>query len=193
MKDLRETRWKRLVSLLDQADRSGSGSLTAAELKELCRLYRQVSIDLSRARAERESADILASLNMLASRAHGRVYGAKRETSSPRSSSCRTVSPGSCDAIGGRSSFPRPYSSRPLWPRSSPSSANPPSRIRCSTKAPLNLKTSASRSRRESTKVISNISTNNRAGAAAQIIVNNVRVALIELGLGAFSVCRVVS
>lgn len=78
MSDARQTRWKALADLLDDAARKGARALTATQLKLVCRLYRQVSIDLSRARAERESDDTLFYLNMLASRAHGFVYGSKK-------------------------------------------------------------------------------------------------------------------
>jgi uncharacterized membrane protein SpoIIM required for sporulation len=47
-------------------------------VRRLCHLYRQVTVDLSQARAAGEDARVLAYLNALAARAHGRVYAAKR-------------------------------------------------------------------------------------------------------------------
>jgi len=39
-------RWQVLTQLLDRADRQGLGKLSVVELKQLCRLYRHVPIDL---------------------------------------------------------------------------------------------------------------------------------------------------
>src|SRR5262249_25801181 len=51
--------------------------MPAADLKRLCSLYRQVTIDLSRARTEGQDPDLVRYLNTLASRAHGQVYAAR--------------------------------------------------------------------------------------------------------------------
>jgi uncharacterized membrane protein SpoIIM required for sporulation len=70
-------RWEELTALLDRADRGGVGALSVAELRRLCRLYRQVTIDLSRARTLGEDPDVVRYLNLLAARAHGQVYAAR--------------------------------------------------------------------------------------------------------------------
>jgi uncharacterized membrane protein SpoIIM required for sporulation len=67
-------RWEELTRLLDRADRQGLTSLGVPELKQVCRLYRQVTIDLSRARTDGDDPDLIRYLNALAARAHGRVY-----------------------------------------------------------------------------------------------------------------------
>jgi uncharacterized membrane protein SpoIIM required for sporulation len=48
------------------------------QVKRLCHLYRQVAIDLSQARAAGDDPSVLLYLNSLAARAHGQVYAAKR-------------------------------------------------------------------------------------------------------------------
>jgi uncharacterized membrane protein SpoIIM required for sporulation len=70
-------RWKELTVLLDQADRGGVRDLEVSDLRRLCRLYRQVTIDLSRARTLGEDPDVVRYLNLLAARAHGQVYAAR--------------------------------------------------------------------------------------------------------------------
>jgi uncharacterized membrane protein SpoIIM required for sporulation len=70
-------RWTTLTQLLDQIDRKGLKSLTAGQIRHLCRLYRQVTIDLSRARAEGDDPTLIQYLNLLAARAHGQVYAAR--------------------------------------------------------------------------------------------------------------------
>src|SRR5262249_44300799 len=67
-------RWDELTQLLDRADRQGVEKLSVGELKLLCRLYRQVTIDLSRARSGGEDPELIRYLNYLARGAHGRVY-----------------------------------------------------------------------------------------------------------------------
>jgi uncharacterized membrane protein SpoIIM required for sporulation len=72
-----QQRWKELTTLLDQADRGGVRDLEVSDLRRLCRLYRQVTIDLSRARTLGEDPDVVRYLNLLAARAHGQVYAAR--------------------------------------------------------------------------------------------------------------------
>jgi len=67
-------RWQRLTHLLDRLERSGVGALSVEEVKDVCRLYRQATIDLSRARTDGDDPDLVRYLNMLAARAHGQVY-----------------------------------------------------------------------------------------------------------------------
>src|SRR5882672_6774712 len=71
-------RWDELTGLLDRADRSGMAALTVPEVKRLCRLYRHVTIDLSRERSGGADPDALRYLNHLAARAHGYVYASRQ-------------------------------------------------------------------------------------------------------------------
>lgn len=70
-------RWAELTQLLDRVDRGGLTALSAAEVRRLCQLYRQVTIDLSRARAAADDPAVVQYLNLLAVRAHGQVYAAR--------------------------------------------------------------------------------------------------------------------
>jgi uncharacterized membrane protein SpoIIM required for sporulation len=78
MREEQRWRWKELTQLLDQSDRRGPESLRVDELKRLCHLYRQVTIDLSRTRAAGDDLEVERYLNLLATRAHGHVYGVRR-------------------------------------------------------------------------------------------------------------------
>jgi uncharacterized membrane protein SpoIIM required for sporulation len=71
-------RWRYLTGLLDRLDRGGVRRLSVPEVKQLGHLYRQVTIDLSRARAAGDDPDLVYYLNALAARAHGRVYAPRR-------------------------------------------------------------------------------------------------------------------
>jgi uncharacterized membrane protein SpoIIM required for sporulation len=71
-------RWRELTNLLDRADRGGLNALTVEEVKRICRLYRHVTIDLSRARADGGDPELVQYLNTLAARAHGGVYRSER-------------------------------------------------------------------------------------------------------------------
>src|SRR5262245_26687700 len=71
-------RWKQLSELLDRAERQGFDSLTVEEVRSLGRLYRHVTIDLSRARGGGADPDLVAYLNRLAARAHSHGYAARR-------------------------------------------------------------------------------------------------------------------
>jgi uncharacterized membrane protein SpoIIM required for sporulation len=74
----RRARWTELTKLLDRTSRRGVAALSVEEVKRLCSLYRQVTIDLSQARAAGEDPPVLLYLNALAARAHGQIYAAKR-------------------------------------------------------------------------------------------------------------------
>ena len=74
----RRERWAELSSLLDSVGRRGASALSVQQVKRLCSLYRQVTIDLSQARASGDDPAAIQYLNALAARAHGRVYAAKR-------------------------------------------------------------------------------------------------------------------
>lgn len=65
--------WDRLTALLDKCEAQGLKSLEPQELRELARLYRSTSSDLSLARA-RQRPDLAAYLNQLVGRAHAQVY-----------------------------------------------------------------------------------------------------------------------
>jgi uncharacterized membrane protein SpoIIM required for sporulation len=77
-KDKSRQRWEQLTHLLDRVDRRGVRDLEVGEVKNLCRLYRQVTIDLSQARSANDDPELMVYLNTLAARAHGRVYATKR-------------------------------------------------------------------------------------------------------------------
>ncbi len=67
-------RWNDLRALLDR----GPARLGAADVRRLGGLYRQVTIDLSHARAAGDDPARIQYLNALAARAHGQVYAAGR-------------------------------------------------------------------------------------------------------------------
>jgi uncharacterized membrane protein SpoIIM required for sporulation len=68
---------------VDTASHSGIRSLSVRQVKRLCRLYRQVAIDLSQARAADEDPSLIQYLNSLAARAHGQVYSSKSSALQP--------------------------------------------------------------------------------------------------------------
>src|SRR3989440_13033364 len=72
--DKRRQRWEQLTHLLDRIDRRGLRDLEVEEVKNLCRLYRQGTIDLSQARSAGDDPELVAYLNTLAARAQGRGY-----------------------------------------------------------------------------------------------------------------------
>ena len=74
----RQERWRRLDGLLQRLERKGIAALKTDEVKDFCRLYRQATIDLSQARANSADPQMLQYLNRLASRAHSFVYTTKR-------------------------------------------------------------------------------------------------------------------
>lgn len=76
--ETRWLRWKELDGLLERAERRGLAALSVEDVQRLGRLYRQVTIDLSRARAEASHPDEVRYLNSLAARAHGQVYRTRR-------------------------------------------------------------------------------------------------------------------
>src|SRR5262245_63196436 len=79
-------RWEELTELLNRYDRGGAESLSSAEIKRLCRLYRHATIDLSRARARADDPDLVRYLNQLCARAHGHVYRARKVSLRPLAS-----------------------------------------------------------------------------------------------------------
>jgi uncharacterized membrane protein SpoIIM required for sporulation len=71
-------RWEALTQLLNRAESQGISALSVEELKQLCRLYRHTTIDLSRARTDGGDPDLIRYLNSLAARAHGAIYRVRR-------------------------------------------------------------------------------------------------------------------
>lgn len=71
----RRERWERLETLLDRAGAS-LGDLSAAELRDLGRLYRQAATDLAIARRDFPDHMVVAYLNSLVARGHGTIYRA---------------------------------------------------------------------------------------------------------------------
>ena len=66
IRDARRQRWAELTALLDTMSRRGATALTADQVRQVCRLYRQVTIDLSKARAEGDDpAAVLTKLTRL--------------------------------------------------------------------------------------------------------------------------------
>lgn len=68
--------WERLTALLERA-RNGLGRLSAEELQELGRLYRQATSDLAVARRDFARHPVRDYLNGLVARGHGEVYRSK--------------------------------------------------------------------------------------------------------------------
>jgi uncharacterized membrane protein SpoIIM required for sporulation len=79
----RQSYWRRLEHLLEQAGGNGLRSLTRLELQELGLLYRQAAADLSALREDPTGKSYARFLNLLLSRAHNTIYAG--EKSSPRS------------------------------------------------------------------------------------------------------------
>ncbi len=66
--------WQQLEDLLKRVDNRGLKSLDRQQLRELGRLYRATSADLSRARALKLSSEVQVYLNNLVVKAHNQVY-----------------------------------------------------------------------------------------------------------------------
>lgn len=69
----KRTAWDRLSTLLNQAG-AGLTSLSADEIQELGRLYRQASSDLALARRDFPRHEVCTYLNSLVARGHGTIY-----------------------------------------------------------------------------------------------------------------------
>jgi uncharacterized membrane protein SpoIIM required for sporulation len=74
----RRPHWDRLSSLLSQADRSGLGQLSRAELQEIALLYRQVAADLSVLRQDSTARTYAQHVNQLLARAHHIIYSGRK-------------------------------------------------------------------------------------------------------------------
>lgn len=75
--NLKHASWQRLTALLDRARADMSG-LSAEELQELGRLYRQVTSDLAIARRDFPHHAVSDYLNSLVARGHGQLYRARK-------------------------------------------------------------------------------------------------------------------
>ncbi|MGQ9732548.1 MAG: stage II sporulation protein M, partial [Candidatus Zipacnadales bacterium] len=73
--------WKRLNELLETVDRVGLRGMSAEELEEFGRLYRQVTTHLAQARLEQRDPRVVEHLNLLAGRAHAIIYRRSRRRS----------------------------------------------------------------------------------------------------------------
>src|SRR6516162_2270324 len=76
----RRPHWDRLAALLAQADQSGLGQLSRAELQEMALLYRQVAADLSVLRQDATARTYADHVNQLLARAHHIIYSGKKAT-----------------------------------------------------------------------------------------------------------------
>ncbi len=72
--------WERLETLLTWLRGPGLSSFSPAEVRELGLLYKKVTADLSRARAEHPGSRVVEWLNDIALRAHNAVYRAPRRS-----------------------------------------------------------------------------------------------------------------
>ena len=76
----REPNWKRLDSLLQQAEKKGIKSLSAQEIEDLASLYRSVSADLARARTNKVGNILTQELQKLTARGYNQIYqGSQRQ------------------------------------------------------------------------------------------------------------------
>ena len=74
--DQKKRSWESLSRSLDQIRKSGAGSLSRHQLASLGAQYRAVVSDLSFARSQGASFELVTYLNELAGRAHGAMYAA---------------------------------------------------------------------------------------------------------------------
>lgn len=73
--------WERLDSLLKTIATSGLRALSAAQIEDLGRLYRQAATHLAQARAEGRDPRVIQHLNLLVGRAHAVIYRRRRRRS----------------------------------------------------------------------------------------------------------------
>jgi uncharacterized membrane protein SpoIIM required for sporulation len=74
----RRPHWDRLAALLAQADASGLGQLSRAELQQMALLYRQVAADLSVLRQDATARAYTLHVNQLLARAHHIIYSGRK-------------------------------------------------------------------------------------------------------------------
>ncbi len=70
----RRIHWDRLSAILDDIQKRGPRRLDNADVNELIHLYREVSADLARLRAQDASPVLVKKINRLVARAHGQIY-----------------------------------------------------------------------------------------------------------------------
>lgn len=76
----RESQWKLLEGLLQQAETKGIKSLSAQEIRNLASLYRSVSADLAKARTNKVGNTLTQDLQRLTSRGYNQIYqGSQRQ------------------------------------------------------------------------------------------------------------------
>ena len=76
----RESSWRRLDDLLNQAEKKGLAALNTEEIKALASLYRSVSVDLARARTHQVGESLVQNLQLLTSRGYSQIYqGSRRQ------------------------------------------------------------------------------------------------------------------
>lgn len=76
----RESNWKRLDSLLQEAEKNGIKTLSAESIKDLASLYRSVSADLARARSRQVGNILIQDLQKLTARGYNQIYqGSQRQ------------------------------------------------------------------------------------------------------------------
>jgi uncharacterized membrane protein SpoIIM required for sporulation len=76
----RETSWRQLDALLNQAERNGLRSLSGGQVRQMASLYRSVSADLARARGNGVGPAVIQDLQRLTSRSYSQVYqGSRRQ------------------------------------------------------------------------------------------------------------------
>lgn len=76
----RESSWRRLDDLLNQAERNGLTALGTEDIKIMASLYRSVSADLARAKTHQVGESLIRDLQQLTSRSYSQIYqGSKRQ------------------------------------------------------------------------------------------------------------------
>ncbi|MEM9005521.1 MAG: stage II sporulation protein M [Cyanobacteria bacterium P01_F01_bin.86] len=76
----RETSWRQLEQLLNQAEKQGLKSLRSSQVRQMASLYRSVSADLARARSHNVGAAVLKDLQQLTTRGYTQIYqGSRRQ------------------------------------------------------------------------------------------------------------------
>lgn len=74
------TRWEEFAAMAERVNRSGLDVLTAPELPDFARRYREIAADLARARTYHADARILARLERLVAAGHNALYREERNT-----------------------------------------------------------------------------------------------------------------
>jgi uncharacterized membrane protein SpoIIM required for sporulation len=76
----RETSWRQLEQLLQQAEKKGLKSLSSQQVRQLASLYRSVSADLARAKTNDLGSSVVKDLQQLTSRSYSQIYqGSRRQ------------------------------------------------------------------------------------------------------------------